>query len=139
MAKELLSNWIWVNEPELVNPDESVLIYFRKEFTLDEVPESLKVRVSGDTRYKLFVNGAFAEFGPVKGDKHLWYVDSVEIAQYLQPGVNVLAAELLRYPEEHNKGNHGMFRTDMPQFSPVMASVKMFISFYDIYHFSFFR
>ena len=50
MAKELLSNWIWVNEPELVNQDESVLIYFRKEFTLDEVPESLKVRVSGDTR-----------------------------------------------------------------------------------------
>lgn len=123
MAKELLSNWIWVNEPELVNPDEPVLIYFRKEFTLDEVPESLKVRVSGDTRYKLFVNGAYAEFGPVKGDKHLWYVDSVEIAQYLQPGVNVLAAELLRYPEEHNKGNHGMFRTDMPGFYLAEESV----------------
>lgn len=123
MAKELLSNWIWVNEPELVNPDESVLVYFRKEFTLDEVPESLMIRVSGDTRYKLFVNGAFAEFGPVKGDKQLWYVDSVEIAQYLQPGVNVLAAELLRYPEEHNKGNHGMFRTDMPGFYLAEESV----------------
>ena len=50
-------------------------------------------------------------------------MDSVEIAQYLQPGVNVLAAELLRYPEEHNKGNHGMFRTDMPGFYLAEESV----------------
>lgn len=120
---ELMSNWIWNREAASRAPDETVLVYFRKAFLLEQVPKSLRIRVSGDTRYKLYVNGSFAEFGPVKGDRELWYADTVEIAPYLTTGENVIAAELLRYPEAHNRGNHGMFRTETPGFYLAEARV----------------
>lgn len=109
-----MTNWMWIPGWDQMDQGNCHLVYFRKMFVLDEVPESLKVRVSADTRYKLWVNGQLAELGPVKGDRLVWYVDEVELAPYLTAGKNVIAAEVLRYPTEHRRGNHGMFRTAMP-------------------------
>lgn len=109
-----MTNWMWIPEWEKADQERAHLVYFRKIFVLNEVPESLRIRISADTRYKLWVNGALVEAGPVKGDRLVWYVDEVELAPYLTAGENVLAAEVLRYPLKHKKGNHGMFRTTMP-------------------------
>ncbi len=109
-----MTNWIWIPGWDQMDQEICHLVYFRKTFVLDEVPESRKIRVSADTRYKLWVNGQLAEVGPVKGDRLVWYVDEVELSPYLAAGENVIAAEVLRYPLPHKKGNHGMFRTTMP-------------------------
>ena len=108
------SNWIWVPDTEMPDADKTQLILFRRQFSLEKIPEQLNIRISGDTRYKLYVNGKFAEFGPVKGDQTLWYVDEVDLAPYLLSGENVLAIELLRYPKPHGSGNFGMFRSNLP-------------------------
>lgn len=111
-----VTNWIWMPDWESADQNVAHLIYFRKSFIVeaDRMPTSLKVRISADTRYKLYVNGTLVEFGPVKGDQHIWYVDVVEIAPYLISGENVIAVEVLRYPLIHARGNHGFWRTATP-------------------------
>lgn len=109
-----MTNWMWLPEWEKENQSRCHLVYFRKTFVIREAPESFRIHISADSRYKLWVNGTLVEVGPVKGDMQVWYVDEVELAPYLVIGENVLAVEVLRYPTEHWKGNHGIFRTKMP-------------------------
>ena len=108
------TNWMWI--PDWEKADHSVchLVYFRKTILLEEVPKSLELLISADSRYKLFVNGKLTELGPSKGDRQIWYLDEVELAPYLQQGENVLAVEVLRYPLEYRNGSHSIFRTETP-------------------------
>lgn len=109
-----MTNWMWIPGWESADQRKCHLVYFRKIFEVPEAPKSLRIRISADSRYKLWVNGTLAEVGPVKGDRLVWYADEVELAPYLVAGENVLAAEVLRYPLEPGKGNHGIFRTVVP-------------------------
>lgn len=108
------SNWIWMKGFEQYDQKEACMVYFRKAFVLNEVPETLRLRISADSRYKLYVNGELAEIGPARGDRILWYVDEKDIAPLLKKGQNVLAVEVLRYPLDPQKGNHGIYRTNTP-------------------------
>jgi len=108
------THWIWLPTWDEKLHEQTVLVYFRKEYEFRKNPASFKIGISADTRYKLYVNGVFAEFGPARGDKHVWYRDEIDIAPYLKEGSNVLAVEVLRYPVAHPDGNFGMFRTCTP-------------------------
>lgn len=108
------THWIWMPERKEQVDGKPSLVRFRKKLTLDRKPETMKLRISADTRYKLYVNGQFAEFGPAKGDQQIWYVDTVEIAPWLLEGENVIAVEVLRYPLAYRSGNFGMVRTATP-------------------------
>ena len=44
----------------------------------------------------------------------MWFLDTVDIGKWLKKGENVIAAAVLRYPEDPAKGNHAMFRTPTP-------------------------
>lgn len=81
--------WIAVpGEPE----NDFGVWYFRKTFTLGEVPESFTIHVSADNRYKLYVNGVFASLGPAAGDVYNWNFETVDIAPMLRGGENIIAA-----------------------------------------------
>lgn len=107
-------SWIWI--PSWGPEDKEIprIIYFRKVVRISKVPAELKIRISADSRYKLYVNGQLVEIGPSKGDRVIWYYDTVDIAPYLRNGLNVLGVIVLRYPLDHKKGNHGIFRTETP-------------------------
>ncbi len=108
------TRWIWTPDwNEQVN-GSPVLMRFRRAFDLPARPERMELRVSADTRYKLYVNGQFAELGPARGDLRVWYVDTVDIAPYLRAGRNLIAVEVLRYPLAYRGGNFGMARTATP-------------------------
>ncbi|HKK10459.1 MAG TPA: alpha-L-rhamnosidase C-terminal domain-containing protein [Bacteroidales bacterium] len=81
----------WISYPS-ANQSAYGVYHFRKSFNLDEVPEKLVVHVSADNRYNLFVNGERVCYGPAKGDLQTYKYDVVDIAPYLQPGENLLAA-----------------------------------------------
>ena len=49
----------WIEVPGATQKDYGVY-YFRKEVDLASKPAEFKVYVSGDTRYKLYVNGELA-------------------------------------------------------------------------------
>lgn len=98
-GRQIDASWIWHPSFSEEHKDTAGLfVHFRKTVHLGEtVPSSLFVQVTADTRYKLFVNHQFVAFGPVKGDRHLWFYDEVDLAPFLRPGVNVLSVVVLRY------------------------------------------
>lgn len=65
---------------------------FRKTIQLNEKPSTFLVHVSGDNRYKLFVNGKLASQGPARGDLYFWNFETVDLAPLLTSGSNTLAA-----------------------------------------------
>jgi alpha-L-rhamnosidase len=74
------------------HPREDLGVFvFRNRFTLEEVPETLLVRVSADNRYKLLVNGQLASFGPQRGDILHWFYETIDLADKLVPGENDIA------------------------------------------------
>lgn len=100
--------------PELLNshwkaqwvthPSESVLDYgvfhFRKNFRLENPPDKFIIHVSADNRYRLFVNGKAVCFGPARGDLAHWFYESIDVAQFLKSGENVLAAVVWNFGDD---------------------------------------
>ncbi len=88
----------------ITHPTESALDYgvfhFRKSFFLESVPKEFIIHVSADNRYRLFVNGKAVCFGPARGDLAHWYYESIDIAHYLNPGKNLLAALVWNFGED---------------------------------------
>lgn len=112
MPEAMKSRWMWVARGEKMASDVPQLVYFRKVFQASAGIAS-RIRISADSRYKLYVNGKLAEIGPCKGDRFVWYYDEIELEPYLIEGTNVLAVEVLRYPMSGN-GCHGIYRTAFP-------------------------
>jgi hypothetical protein len=81
----------WISCPDVPQRDYGVY-HFRKTFSLEKVPEKFIVHVSGDNRYRLFVNGNPVCIGPARGDLYNWYFETIDIAAYMQKGKNVIAA-----------------------------------------------
>ena len=86
-------NWNarWISVPGTGAQDYGVY-YFRKDVDLAAVPADYIVHVTGDNRYKLYVNGTLVSLGPAKGDATHWNYETVDLAPYLKPGTNVIAA-----------------------------------------------
>ncbi len=112
--KENMTNWIWIPHWDANDKEEPALVLFRKEMDLFQTPKSALIQISADSKYKLYVNGKMAEMGPSRGDRQIWFYDEVDLLPFLNTGKNVLAVQVLRYPMEHHRGNHGMFRTEFP-------------------------
>ena len=115
-----LTDWIWTPEWTAEDDREPRIVYFRKSFLIQDLPASRRIRITADSRYKLYINGRFVQKGPQKAlDLREWFVDTAELAPFLQQGLNVIAVEVLRYPSPdfsfaaHNY-NDSLLRTQIP-------------------------
>lgn len=81
----------WISVPETGAQDYGVY-YFRKDIDLQAVPGRYVVHVTGDNRYKLFVNEQLVSLGPAKGDLTHWNYETVDLAPCLRTGKNVIVA-----------------------------------------------
>lgn len=99
----------WITHPLESGTDYGVF-HFRRSFHTDSLPESFIVHVSGDTRYRFFVNGVSVVKGPAAGDKHHWRFETVDIAPYLTLGENTVAATVWNFGE-FNALQHHSHRT----------------------------
>ena len=88
-----VENWNarWISVPD-TEPQGYGVYYFRKDVELDAVPGDYIVHVTGDNRYKLYVNETLVSLGPAKGDATHWNYETVDLAPFLKPGRNVIAA-----------------------------------------------
>ncbi len=84
-------NAYWISVPKEPLHDYGVY-YFRKQLPLAAKPAQFVVHVSGDNRYKLYVNGTLASLGPARGDFFHWNFETVDLAPFLVPGENVVSA-----------------------------------------------
>ena len=108
-----IKNWIWTSEE--YDREKPVLCFFRKAFNLDSlIDQPVYVKVSADTRYRLYVNGHYVCNGPRRGDDKQWFYERIDINPYLKNGVNVIGAMALRYPPVPYRGFRSAWRTQTP-------------------------
>ena len=102
----------WISVPGAV-PNSYGVYYFRKTINLENVPETFPISVSGDTRYKLYVNGEIVSIGPARSDVTHWRYETVDISDNLKTGDNVVAAVVWHEgafkPEANNSSMYSAF------------------------------
>ena len=110
-----IKNWIWTSEE--YDREKPVLCLFRKVFHLDRlIDQPAYIKVSADTRYRLYVNGHYVCNGPRRGDDKQWFYERIDINPYLKNGDNVIGAMVLRYPPVPYRGFRSAWRTQTPGF-----------------------
>ncbi len=82
---------VWIY-PAGAAPNGYGVYHFRRTVNLAAKPAALKIHVSGDSRYELYVNGVRVCWGPARGDLFHWRYETVDIVPHLRAGKNVLAA-----------------------------------------------
>ena len=88
---------------------QTQLVCFRKKLSLSGSSEKMPVRISADSRYKLYANGELVCFGPCKGDDKRRYADELDLRPYLKTGQNLLAVEVLFVGSDAWNSNHSLF------------------------------
>jgi len=92
----------WIAMPG-ASPNGYGVYLFRKDIGIPAVPASLPVFVSADNRYKLYVNDSLVSLGPARGDIAHWKYATVDLAPYLRPGSNCIAAMVWNEGEERQE------------------------------------
>lgn len=69
--------------------------YYRCEAEIPSDKAELKLLITANSRYRLWVNGQPVLSGPCKGDKNRHYYEWVEVTDYLIKGKNVIAVQVL--------------------------------------------
>ncbi len=94
---------------------QSDLYLFKKTFVLSGTPVEALLRISAEARYKLFVNGQRAAFGPCRPSAEEKYYDTVDISAYLREGENQIDCEVLSLSDNSDMGKprviYGVRRT----------------------------
>jgi len=85
----------WITHPSAVFSENRIYL-FRKKFTLSGKPVSASLSISAEARYKLFVNGIRAAFGPCRSSGEEKYYDTIDIAHCLKEGENEIYCEVLQ-------------------------------------------
>lgn len=88
------AKWIWLPSTRTL---ANTLVYFRKEFDLEEVPKESKGWICADSRYVLYINGQRVQFGPAPFDPRHPEADPIDLAPYLVKGRNCIGVHVLFY------------------------------------------
>ena len=88
------ANWIWVpSERTLPN----TVALFRREFELESSAQAALLWIAADSRYRLWIDGAWVAWGPAPCDPRELEIDPIDVTDYLDAGPHVIAVEVLYY------------------------------------------
>jgi alpha-L-rhamnosidase len=85
----------WITHPGV--DATPVVLHFRREVSLEQVPVKLPVAVTADNRFILFVNGKRVASGPSTGTLQSWREATVDLAPFLVRGHNVVSATVWNF------------------------------------------
>lgn len=80
-----------------ISRDKNETAYFKTEFYIKQLSK-LEIKISANSRYRLWVNGSPVHSGPLKGDRYRHYYDVIDISDYLRVGFNVMAVKVVAFP-----------------------------------------
>lgn len=86
----------WITAAGVPQRDE-VVLHFRKIIELPSVPEHFVVQVSADNQFLFFVNEKRVGTGPSLSDLGHWRYETYDLAPFLTPGKNILAATVWNF------------------------------------------
>lgn len=87
------ASWIWRPAKD-GDDDYNRWMLARRTFEIRGIARSAILRATADTRYQLFLNGAFAGDGPVKAFPEHYRYDAIDVTPFLRPGPNAIAARV---------------------------------------------
>lgn len=87
----MTAKWITVTPA----PDASALYIFKKRFSVTKAVESFVVRISADTRYRLYINGKELAHGPCQSTQYVKYYEELDCKNALVQGENEISIQLL--------------------------------------------
>ena len=88
------AHWLWAaGENQRYRRYTNTYVLCRSELELPATPERAIVRVTADTRYRLWVNGERVNRGPARGYPASQPYDELDLAPYLRSGANVLGIQ----------------------------------------------
>jgi alpha-L-rhamnosidase len=83
------AKWIWGSKESIPHS----FYYFRKEFEWNGKGRVI-LDITADTRYRLFLNGHYAGYGPIQSQPWCTYYDSRDITDQLAAGTNTIGLEV---------------------------------------------
>ena len=86
----------WISHPT-APLREPLTLHFRKSFQVPEKSAHFLVHVSADNRFILYLNGQRVGDGPARGDIAHWRYETLDLAPFLVPGTNSLAATVWNF------------------------------------------
>ena len=86
----------WITSSDAPQKDE-VLLHFRKVIELPDAPQHFYVDVSADNQFILHVNQQRVGSGPSRSDLAHWKYQTYDLASFLRPGKNVIAATVWNF------------------------------------------
>lgn len=100
-AANKLHGAYWIKPPKdayerkglLPEAKENRFFLYRLPVRLDE-PASLRLSISANTRYRLWINGEPVGSGPLKGDRWRHYYETMDVSSLLRTGTNVFAVQV---------------------------------------------
>jgi hypothetical protein len=105
---EFQAQWVWLpGEPAPRN----AVAQFRREFAWEAVPTPVRLSISADSRYLLWVNGHRVGYGPARAYQFNYEYDVYDIEPWLASGPNVIAVLVLHWGEatfHHLVGRGGL-------------------------------
>ena len=97
LTKKWAASWVTV-------PGESAhdygVFHFKKTIELESLPSQFNVHISGDNRYKFYVNDTWVAHGPARSDLYHWNYETVNIVSFLKPGKNELHAIVWNFGDQ---------------------------------------
>ncbi|MBN1480870.1 alpha-L-rhamnosidase N-terminal domain-containing protein [candidate division KSB1 bacterium] len=88
------AQWLWYPCERVL---QNTVILFRRQFSITLPIKSARGWILGDSRYKLFVNGTYIQYGPAPADPRWAEADPIDIKPFLKPGDNVIGAQVLYF------------------------------------------
>ncbi len=81
---------------EIVLPEElkNLHLLYKKQFSLDIVPNDAVIRITADDYYKLSINGKFVGMGPAQGYFFDYHFNEYDISDYLTAGENEITVDV---------------------------------------------
>ena len=95
-AQTAADGWITHAGTETRTP---VVLEFRRDISLERLPEKLPVAVTADNRFILRVNGSRVASGPSTGTVKSWRYATVDLAPFLRKGMNEITATVWNFGE----------------------------------------
>lgn len=80
--------WMWSATAER----SLEVVQFTIRFSTDEITTPLRMHISADNQYKLYLDGEYIGSGPQRGDVYSWYFDTYEISGLNAVNEHVLSA-----------------------------------------------
>ncbi len=84
--------FVWTNDH---GEGRLQVAFFRRTFSLSELPAKADIHLFADSRYHLSVNGQFINFGPARFYPEHPRYDSYDLLPYLRKGANCIAVKVL--------------------------------------------